>query len=649
MDPDGVLGGLDDAQRAAATSDAMPLAVVAPAGSGKTRVLTTRVAYRVRRGDIEPEHILCVTFTRKAASELQSRLHGLGLHETIEAGTFHGVAWRLLQDRWASDGRSAPALLDQVRPFLREQVVPGASPGEVADLAAEISWARARLVRPDGYEAAAREAGRRARRPAAWIADRFEEFEAAKSRRHVVDFEDLLAACTSAMHGDRAFAAALRCRFRHLFVDEFQDVNPLQFALLEAWRGDRWDVFVVGDPHQSIYGWNGADPTLLDTLAERWPALETIHLDRTHRSTPQITAAAASVIQAAGLPDRHPRSTGAAGPPARLRDHRDEVEEVTAVAMDIRRRRGPDAPWSAFAVLARTHDQVVALERGLGAAGVPVHIRRQSTLTSDPSVRRVLYRLGRDERPLLSALAEAVPDDAREIEAVAELADIAEQRVEAQPSVTGADFAGWAYARLSDRGESVDAVTLSTIHAAKGLEWPIVHVVGCEEGSIPHVSARRKAARDEEARLLYVAITRAAVEVHLHWARSRTIKGVARERERSSFLARFDEITPDPEVMATADPHSHLDALRSVVGTGPLPDPLLAALQAWRAGRARAARTSPQVVLADETLREIADRRPRTVEAIAEIAGIGPARARRFAPEVLGIVARSIEPVVDGR
>ena len=649
MDPDGVLGGLDDAQRAAVTSDAMPLAVVAPAGSGKTRVLTTRIAYRVRRGDIEPDHILCVTFTRKAASELQSRLRGLGLYETIEAGTFHAVAWRLLQDRWASGGRAAPALLDQVRPFLREQVVPGASPGEIADLASEISWARARLVRPDGYEEAARDAGRRVRRPARWIAERFEEFEAAKTRRHVVDFEDLLAACTSAMHGDRAFAAALRWRFRHLFVDEFQDVNPLQFALLEAWRGERWDVFVVGDPHQSIYGWNGADPTLLDTLAERWPALETIHLDRTHRSTPQITAAAASVIEAAGLPDRHPRSTGSDGPPARLREHRDEVDEVTSVAMDIRRRRGPDAPWSSFAVLARTHEQVLGLERGLGAARVPAHIRRQSTLTSDPAVRRVLYRLGRDDRPLLTALAEVVSDADREIEAVSELSDIAEERVEDEPSVTGADFAGWAYARLSDRGESIDAVTLSTIHAAKGLEWPIVHIVGCEEGSIPHVSARRRSAREEEARLLYVAVTRAAREVHLHWARTRTIKGIARDRELSPFLARFDDAVPDPGVEASPDPHSHLDELRSVVGTGTLPDPLLAALQAWRAGRARAARTAPQVVLADETLREIAARRPRTVEAIAEISGIGPARARRFAPEVLGIVARSVEPVSDGR
>lgn len=641
MDPDAVLGGLDDAQRAAVTSPAMPLAVIAPAGSGKTRVLTARIAHRVATGDIEPDHILCVTFTRKAASELQGRLRALGLRDTIEAGTFHGVAWRLLKDRWAASGRSAPELLDQVRPFLREQVAPDASPGDIVDLAGEIAWARARRIRPDGYVEAARAAGRRSRRPAGWVAERFADFETAKTRRHVVDFDDLLAACASAIEGDRSFAAAQRWRFRHLFVDEFQDVNPLQFALLEAWRGDRWDAFVVGDPHQSIYGWNGADPTLLDRLGERWPALETIHLDRTHRSTPQVTAAAADVIRAAGLPDRHPRSTGAPGPPARLRAHRDEVDEVTAVATEIRRRRGPDAPWSSFAVLARTHDQVVALERGLGATGVPTQIRRQSTLASDPEVRRILFRLGRDERPLLTAIGDVVTDDQRGTEAVGEILDIAEQRVEDEPSITGSEFTGWAFARLSDRPERLDAVTLSTIHAAKGLEWPVVHVVGVEDGSIPHVSARRRTARDEEARLLYVAITRAAVEVHLHWARTRTIKGVVRERERSPFLARFDETLAHSTGEATDHPRTHLDALRAVVGDAPAADPLVAALHEWRDGRARAARTTPEVVLADETLRAIAERRPDSEAAIATIPGIGASRARRFAPEVLAILQRS--------
>ena len=640
MDAAAVLAGLDDEQRRAATSPAMPLAVVAPAGSGKTRVLTARLAHRIATEEIEPQHVLCVTFTRKAADELRARLRAIGLHDHIEAGTFHGVAWRQLRDRWAATGRSAPQLLDRVLPFVQEQVARDATRAELTDLVNEIGWARARMVRPDAYEEAARAAGRRTRRPPAWIAARFADYEQAKTRRHVVDFDDLLAACTSALDGDAGFAAAQRWRFRHLFVDEFQDVNPLQFQLLEAWRGDRWDVFVVGDPHQSIYGWNGADPGLLEALGSRWTALETIHLDRTHRSTPQITAAAAAVIRAARLPDRHPVSTGAPGPVARIDSHRDEVEEVTAVATSIRRRRGPSTPWSSFAVLARTHDQVLSLERGLAASGVPVHVRRQRSVMGDPVVRRVVARLGRDDRPLLRALGDAV-DDEPDRPDLDGLVAAAEAQVDTDPATTGRDFAAWAYAELTDDDTArVDAVTLSTIHAAKGLEWPVVHIVGCEDGSIPHVSARRRAARDEEARLLYVAITRAALEVQLHWARTRTIRGIRRDRQRSPFLDGFEAAVTEETVPETAAGDRHIASLRSVVGAPRPPDPLLAALQAWRAGRARAARTAPEVVLADETLVAIATLRPRTADAVATIPGIGPSRAHRYAPEVIAIVER---------
>ena len=646
MDAAALLADLDEDQRRAATSTAMPLAVVAPAGSGKTRVLTARLAHRIATEDAEPQHVLCVTFTRRAAAELQGRLRRIGLHDHIEAGTFHGVAWRQLRDRWAAAGRSAPQLLDRVQPFIAEHVAADATRTEVADLAAEIAWARARMVRPDDYEGAARAAGRRARRPAAWVAERFSVYETMKSRHHVVDFDDLLAACTSALEGDPQFAAAQRWRFRHLFVDEFQDVNPLQFRLLEAWRGDRWDVFVVGDGHQSIYGWNGADPGLLETLSDRWPALETIHLDRTHRSTPQVTAAAASVIRAAGLPDRHPDSTGTPGPPARLHTHADEVDEVTAVGTHIRRRRGPDVPWSSFAVLARTHDQVLAVERGLAATGVPVRVRRHTSVLDDPAVRRVVARLSGDDRPLLSALGDAVEPADEGGAPIDRLVEVAETRVGVDIGVTGREFAGWARARLTDDDDGrVDAVTVSTIHAAKGLEWPVVHVVGCEDGSIPHVSARRREARAEEARLLYVAITRAATEVHVHWARSRTIRGVRRDRERSPFLEGFERATAAGPVTEPEVGRHQIDLLRASIGPPVTPDPLFAALLAWRAGRARAARTEPDVVLGDDSLRAIADRRPSTADDFARIPGIGPSRARRFAPEVLEIVRRAASAV----
>jgi DNA helicase-2/ATP-dependent DNA helicase PcrA len=310
----------------------------------------------------------------------------------------------------------------------------------------------------------------------------------------------------------------------------------------------------------------------------------------------------------------------------------------------VRRRRGPDAPWSAFAVLARTHDQVLDAERGLAATGIPVHVRRQAAVLGDPVVRRVVARLGFDDRPLLTALGAAVEDDGTGNGALERLVDVAETQVSTDPAVTGREFAGWARARLTDDDGPVDAVTISTIHAAKGLEWPVVHIVGCEEGSIPHASARRREARAEEARLLYVAITRAAREVHLHWSRTRTIRGVRRDRLRSSFLDGFEAATASEAGPEPATGHEQLGALRAVIGVPTPPDPLLAALQAWRAGRARAARTSPEVVLGDESLEAIALIRPETADDFALIPGIGASRARRFAPEVLAIVRRSSSP-----
>ncbi|MFP5576832.1 MAG: ATP-dependent helicase [Acidimicrobiia bacterium] len=639
IDPAAALAGLDEDQRRAATSPASPLAVVAPAGSGKTRVLTARVAHRIAAGEIEPAHVLCVTFTRKAAGELTGRLRRIGVRDRIEAGTFHAVAWRQLRDRWSAQGRAEPQLLDRIRPFMRDQLEITA-PAALTELASEIGWARARMVRPDAYPDAARAAGRRTRLAAAEVAERYAQYEAAKARRHVVDFDDLLAACASAIEGDPGFAAAQRWRFRHLFVDEFQDINPLQFRLLEAWRGDRWDVFVVGDSHQSIYGWNGADPALLDELGRRWPALETIRLDRTHRSTPQITAAAASVIAAAGLPDRHPTSTGAPGPPARCLDHEDEVAEVRAIAQLIRRRRGSHLPWKAFAVLARTHERVLDLDRGLAGLGVPTRMRRQASLLDDPAVRQVLHRLRDDERALLSALGSALGDDVDD-PAVQSLAEAAEAQRTRDDAMTGRAFVGWAYANLSDDDHEPDAVTISTIHAAKGLEWPVVHVAGCEDGSIPIASARRREARAEEARLLYVAVTRAEQEVTLHWAHARTSRGVRRGQVRSPFLDGFEERVARVTDPPTSTGVPQLAALRARLDPPEATDPLLAALRAWRTARARAARTEPATVVPDEVLEEIASRRPRSRREIDAVAGLGPARRNRFADELLAVVARS--------
>jgi DNA helicase II / ATP-dependent DNA helicase PcrA len=262
--------------------------VLAAAGAGKTRVLTLRVARRVADGSAEPARVLVTTFSRRAADELRRRLWLLGVADGPRAGTFHRTALSLVR-RHRSDRRLAPVeVLGDRRPLLRDLLAdskdgqgfrragpPGRGRGGPAGLTAErldaeIGWAKAWLAGPDDYEALARDHRRRGGRAAA-VAEMYARYEERRRRSRLVDLDDLLWVAGDALSQDPSFAEAVRWRFRHLFVDEMQDVNPAQFRMLLALMGPDPDVFVVGDPHQSIYGWNGADPNLLDGLPELVP------------------------------------------------------------------------------------------------------------------------------------------------------------------------------------------------------------------------------------------------------------------------------------------------------------------------------------------------------------------------------------------
>ncbi|HEV2992855.1 MAG TPA: ATP-dependent helicase, partial [Acidimicrobiia bacterium] len=262
MDADALLVGLDEQQRAAVVTDAAPLAVLAGAGAGKTRVLTRRIAWRAATDRLEAPHVLAVTFTRRAAGELRDRLARLALRPRVTAGTLHALCLAQLRCRAAEEGRSAPVLLERKARLLVPLVTARGAEARVvaSELAGEIEWAKARLVLPDGYEAAVSLAGRTPARPAAQVAAVYARYEREKQRRGLLDFDDLLARCADALERDAAFAAAQRWRFRHLFVDEFQDISPAQLRVLRGWLGDRDDLCVVGDADQAIYGFGGGDP-----------------------------------------------------------------------------------------------------------------------------------------------------------------------------------------------------------------------------------------------------------------------------------------------------------------------------------------------------------------------------------------------------
>jgi DNA helicase-2/ATP-dependent DNA helicase PcrA len=654
---DHLLHDLDDAQRRAVTSPARPLAILAPAGSGKTRVLTRRIAWRVESGDADASHVLALTFTRRAAGELRDRLHALGLRHGVAAGTFHGVAFAQLRSRWADEGRTPPTLLARKAKVLGG-IVTG-TPLTVAQVATEIEWAKARLVGPDGYVEAVAGARRRTPAPAERIAELYHRYEDEKRRARMVDFDDLLRLCGHLLETDTSFAAAQRWRFQHLFVDEFQDVNPLQLRLLDAWRGSSYDLCVVGDPHQAIYGWNGADAGFLQDFRRLYPPSDVVALGGNYRSTPQILQAAADVLRSAGIGDRPVQAARHDGVAVRLERHPTDRDEATAIARAIRDRRGPRSSWSAQAVLVRTHAQIGLITEALRASGVPHRVRGGDTLLERRQVRAAVDLLRRARGPLAACLPDiegladdtAIPPDADDAPGATDdldlLVRLAHDHLRLDPGASAIGFVSWLVATLQSEGadERRDAVTIATFHAAKGLEWPIVHLAGLEDGLVPIGHARNQAQRIEEARLLYVAMTRAEDELRCTWAAQRVFGGKPSERRLTPWLtglADRQRERPNEPTGPPTDWRVRLAEQRArLAGAAPPLSPTLTALRAWRDESARAARVSPAALVDDRLLEMIAEQQPTTHDELVAIPGMGPLLAARVGDGLLAALHAS--------
>lgn len=477
---EGLSEGLNERQRAAVEAPATPLCIRAGAGTGKTRVLTRRIAHQADIGAIDPKRTLALTFTRKAADELRGRLAGLGLRGSVNAGTFHSAAFAQLRTRWAERGIRPPELVKDKRGLVAraaKQAGMRLAKAEVQDAMAEIEWAKARRITPDGYPAAAASLRRWPALDHARIVDLYQRYEAEKTKRRVVDFDDLLILALRHLSDDADYAEARRWTYQHVFVDEFQDVNRLQFDLLRAWLGDRNDLCAVGDPNQAIYSWNGADSGYIEKFADWFTGAEVLDLVDNYRSTPQILAAGQAVLSSGTTPLV---SHNLDGPRPTLSTHVDDFDEAVSISRALRDAKGPETAWSSMAVLARTNAQTAKLTTALRQAEIPYRVRVDAHRTED--------------------------DDG------ANRTDRASPPTEA------------------------DAVDVATFHAAKGLEWPIVHLAGMEQGLVPISRAQTSAEIAEERRLLYVAITRAERELHCHWASERAFGDRAAVRSPSPYL-----------------------------------------------------------------------------------------------------------------
>ena len=664
MPADDLLDALDPEQRAVATALTGPVCVLAGAGTGKTRAITHRIAYGVRTGVYRPAGVLAVTFTARAAGEMRLRLRALGAGG-VQARTFHSAALRQLGFFWPRVvGGAPPRLLEQKAPVVadagRRAELSGVDRIAVRDLAAEIEWAKVSLVPADDYVAVARAAGRPA--PAGFdpqdIPRLMSAYEDAKEARGVIDFEDVLL-LTAAMLAQRGEVAdEVRSQYRHFVVDEYQDVSPLQQYLLDQWLGGRHDVCVVGDPSQTIYSFAGASPRHLLEFAKAHPRTTRIDLVRDYRSTPQVVRLANAVLVTA------PKRAGYAplqlvaqrpdGPPVQWTTYPDDEAEAAGVAARIARLVTEGTPASRMAVLYRTNVQAEAFEDALSRAGVGYQLRGSDRFFSRQDVRQAVLLLrgaarsaGADEPMpqlardvLLSAgWAPAPPAERGQVrerwdamQALVGLADEVAAAADGRPATLADLVAELDERAAAQQAPTAEGVTLASLHAAKGLEWDVVFLVGLSEGLLPISLAETEAARDEERRLLYVGVTRARDRLELSWAKART-PGSRATRTRTSFL---DDLWPTERaggVQGDGDPAATRARVR---------------LLRWRAEQAAAEGKGERAVLSDAVLAELARLRPGSTETLARVRGFGQSLMVRYGTQVLAVLSGDGDLTRDG-
>ena len=556
-----LLAGLDPEQRQVALAARGPVCVLAGAGTGKTRAITYRIAYAALSGTVDPAHVLALTFTVRAAGELRGRLRQLGVGQ-VRASTFHAAALRQLNYFWPRVvGGRPPQLIDSKAGLVREaakraMVRLDGTPGALADTAAEIEWAKVIQVRPDGYPAAAAVAGRSAVAGADNLAAVYAAYEELRRERHLIDFESVLELTAAILIDSRTAAGQVHDIFRHFVVDEYQDVNPLQKLLLEAWLGDRDDLCVVGDPNQVIYSFTGATSTYLTGFTAEFPAATVVRLVRDYRSTPQVVAVANQLVRSASpLAAQRPP-----GPRPVLIEYPDDPAEAAGQAHRVRTLMKAGVPAREIAILVRVNADTERFELALAEAGLPYVIRGAERFYDRPVVRQALVLLRGAARGESSDSSDSLPNSVRHVlagiglnqrppsgprgapssrenwESLAAIAQLADDMHAAEPEATLADFSAELTMR-ADLGHApaVNGVTLASMHAAKGLEWDAVLLPGLVDGLMPIVHARTAEALEEERRLLYVAVTRAREHLCLSWSSARAPGGRG-GRQRSRFL-----------------------------------------------------------------------------------------------------------------
>jgi DNA helicase-2/ATP-dependent DNA helicase PcrA len=702
VSPDALLDDLDPEQRQVATALTGPVAVIAGAGTGKTRAITYRIAYGVATGTYNPTSVLAVTFTTRAAGELRARLQQLGAHG-VQARTFHSAALRQAQYFWPRVyGGELPQVLDNRMGLVAEAAgrlrVRVDTPG-LRDLVSEISWAKVSNVSAEDYP---RLAAQHTRQLASYdpetVSRVFAAYEKAKRDRGRIDFEDILLCAAALMSEHAEIAETIRRTYRHLVVDEYQDVSPLQEALLNLWRGNRAELCVVGDPAQTIHSFAGAQAAYLTGFGQRFPAAAVIRLVRDYRSTPQVVRCANSIMAApkddAGRSGFRPvvlQAQQSAGPEVEFVESPDESTEAADVADWLAQQAADGVDFRDMAVLFRINAQSPPIEQALADRNIPYLVRGGERFYERPEVRQTLLTLRTVARAMTGTEQGSAVEQVKDVlitlgwtqqppegagalrerwESLAALLTVAED-LQAEADVAAAAGEGSAEpltlaavsAELDRRAETqhvptAQGVTVSTLHSAKGLEWDAVALLGIHEGSLPFVLATSPEQISEEQRLLYVGVTRARRLLRVSWSRTRNGNGHVRTPSR--FL---QPVLPDslraPANGQRSARRTRPSALsmhcrscgRSLTGAAErkigrhldcpatYDERTMALLREWRRQEAADQKLPAYCIFTDATLIAIAEARPRSTADLIKVQGLGRTKADKYGEHVLAIIA----------
>ena len=578
-----LLAGLDDEQRIAAETLLGPVCLLAGAGTGKTRAITHRIAYGVATGAYAPGRVMALTFTARAAAELRGRLRQLGA-AGIAARTFHASALSQLGYFWPQViGGTMPRILESKGRLLghaAETLRLKLDTAALRDIAAEIEWRKVSQLTIEQYAATV---GSRALPPildAEKAIAMHRVYESLKDERRQLDFEDVLLATAGMIESEPRVAQQVREQYRFFVVDEYQDVSPLQQALLELWLGDRQDLCVVGDVSQTIYSFAGASSEPLLGFPTRYRDATVVRLEQNYRSTPAIVETANRLMRGrtgalhlrAAAPDASAAGASMAGAASAkttkaveptIDSYGTDSSEARAVATRIAEQIAGGTRPQDVAILYRLNGQAAALEAALADAHVSYQLRGGTRFFEQQEIKQALMMLkgalvAGTAEPLFKTVSDvlrslgwtqqapeargAVRDRWESLNALIGLAESSPQGPSTQSpstqSITLREFVDELFERSASQHEpTMAAVTLATLHSAKGLEWDTVYLVGVSEGLVPVSYAKTLENIDEERRLLYVGITRARRRLHLSWAKV-SASGFARgERQPSRFLA----------------------------------------------------------------------------------------------------------------